>query len=29
LHVGPGLYGYSCRYGYPYYNRYSCYMPEY
>ena len=29
LSVGPGLYDYSCSYGYPYYNRYNCYMPEY
>jgi hypothetical protein len=25
----PGLYDYSCSYGYPYYNRYNCYMPAY
>jgi hypothetical protein len=29
LSVGPGLYDYSCSNGYPYYNRYNCYMPEY
>jgi hypothetical protein len=29
LHFGPGYYDYGCSYGYPYYNRYSCYTPEY
>ena len=24
-----GFYDYGCSYGYPYYNRYSCYTPEY
>jgi hypothetical protein len=23
-----GFYDYGCRYGYPYYNPYSCYTPE-
>jgi hypothetical protein len=26
---GYGSYDYGCSYGYPYYNRYSCYTPEY
>src|ERR1700736_1173453 len=25
--LGYGFYDYGCRYGYPYYNRYSCYTP--
>ena len=29
LHFGPGFYDYGCGYGYPYYNRYSCYTPGY
>ena len=29
LGFGPGYYDYGCSYGYPYYNRYSCYTPEY
>jgi len=24
-----GFYDYGCSYGYPYYNRYGCYTPEY
>ena len=27
--LGYGFYDYGCSYGYPYYNRYSCYTPEY
>ena len=29
LRFGPGYYDYGCSYGYPYYNRYSCYTSEY
>jgi hypothetical protein len=29
LGFGSGYYDYGCSYGYPYYNRYSCYTPEY
>jgi hypothetical protein len=29
LRFGPGFYDYGCSYGYPYYNPYSCYTPEY
>jgi hypothetical protein len=29
LRFGPGFYDYGCSDGYPYYNRYSCYTPEY
>jgi hypothetical protein len=27
--LGFGFYDYGCSYGYPYYNRYGCYTPEY
>jgi hypothetical protein len=27
--LGYGFYDYGCGYGYPYYNRYSCYTPDY